>query len=71
MGLFAHCAARSVNAVHDGKREYHQADALARALKLKMADYWQPTPANFLAASARGACWKRCARAQMTVGLKW
>ncbi len=47
LSLLAHCAARTVNAVrvpwtHEPKR-LAQADTLAQAVGLDMADYWAPT----------------------------
>jgi ParB family transcriptional regulator, chromosome partitioning protein len=51
--LFAHCAALSVNAVHEpwnrNPRRFAHADTLARAVKLNMAAAgWSPTVDNYL-----------------------
>jgi hypothetical protein len=52
-GLFAHCAALSINAVHEPLNRNPQrlahADALARAVNLDMAAAsWRPTVDNYL-----------------------
>jgi ParB family chromosome partitioning protein len=53
LDLLAFCAARGVNAVRgrwdnpkSGRLEH--ADALAQAVGLDMADWWEPTPENYL-----------------------
>jgi ParB family chromosome partitioning protein len=48
MALLAYCTARSVNAVVSRPGSTNQSDALAEALGLDMADWWQPTPACYL-----------------------
>jgi ParB family transcriptional regulator, chromosome partitioning protein len=52
MALFAHCAARTINAVHEpwnrNPRRLAHADQLARAVKLDMAAHWAPTVDNYL-----------------------
>lgn len=50
--LFAHCAALSINAVHEpwnrNPQRLAHADALARAVNLDMAASWRPTVDNYL-----------------------
>ncbi len=51
-GLFAHCAALTVNAVHDpysrSPRRLAHADSIAGAVGLDMAAHWTPTVENYL-----------------------
>ena len=49
--LFAHCAALTVNAVHDPSRSPHRiahADQIAGAIGLDLAAHWTPTVENYL-----------------------
>ena len=52
MSLFAYCAARTVNAVHETwnrrPRAMAHASRLAQALRLDMAAQWSPTKENYL-----------------------
>jgi ParB family chromosome partitioning protein len=52
MSLFAYCAARTVNAIHETwnrrARAMAHATRLAQALRLDMAAQWSPTKENFL-----------------------
>jgi ParB family chromosome partitioning protein len=57
LDLLAYCVALTVDAVRRPWRdEEHQADAdrLARALSLDMADWWRPTKAGFLERITKG-----------------
>lgn len=48
--LLAFCVARSLNTVqHQDDEPHHGFLSLARALDLKMADWWRPTAENYLA----------------------
>ncbi|MDN3277843.1 ParB/RepB/Spo0J family partition protein [Frankia sp. RB7] len=48
--LLAHCVSLSVDTVHaPKKRVTHNADELATAVNLRMAEVWEPTPENYLA----------------------
>jgi ParB family chromosome partitioning protein len=46
--LLAYCTARSIDAVAGRERTYDQSDAIAEALGVDMADWWMPTPANYV-----------------------
>jgi len=49
VALLAFCSALSLDCVRNHDRKNTERDALLEVLDLDMADYWKPSPANFLA----------------------